>query len=125
MFTDTEKANIRRHCGYPAFGNAATQHFGVRFMQSFGSLEYKLQNLSDPEEAIVRAYLTQLDQLETDVFGVRENADTNAAAVWERNPRELGERLALYTEWRLKLCNYFDIPPGSDIARSGSGRMVV
>jgi len=123
-FTDTEKVNIRRHLGYPMAGNSATQHFGVRFMRAFGALEYKMQNLTSDEETLVRGYLTQCDQLETDLYGVRENSDTSAAAVWTRNPQEMAEREALYTKFRMRLVGYFDVPPGPALC-AGSSRRVV
>jgi hypothetical protein len=124
MFTDTEKVNIRRHLGYPFSGNAATQHFGVRFMRAWGALEYKLNHLASEEEAMVRSYLTQCDQLETDLYTVRENADTALAAVWTRNPAELAEREALYTKFRMKLVGLFDVPPGPALCNSTTRRVV-
>lgn len=120
MFTDAEKISIRRYCGYPAFGNEATQAFGHRFMTHYGAMEYKLLHLSVEEEAVVRnTYLANLPTLEADIVGTRQNMDTASAAVWTRNPREMAERRALYRQWRTDLCNFIGIPPGPGLKAAG------
>lgn len=124
-FTTAEKVSIRRFMGYPAFGNAATQHFGHRFMTAYGQLEYKMNNLSDDEEAVVRDYLSKCTQLETDLYGTRDNMDTASAAVWTRNSQEVGERSGLLRMWCMKLCDLFGIPPGPSQAKRNSRSVVV
>ena len=40
--SDDEKANIRRFCGYPAYGAGPSGFQGWRFFQAYGLLEYRL-----------------------------------------------------------------------------------
>lgn len=119
-FTDAEKTDIRRFCGYPAFGNQPTQGFGYRFFTQYGTLEYKLNNMMAAEEGVVRTtYLANLATLETAIPGVSANLDTDAAAVWTHNKNELRDREALFSSWRKKLCQFIGIPPGPYMASDG------
>jgi len=120
MFTDAEKVSIRRHMGYPAYGAGPGGFQSWRYFQAYGTLEYRLQHLSDEEEVVVRDYLPKLEQLETDLYGVRENLDTAAAAVWTRNSTEQGDREALYRSWRTRLCDFLGIPPGPTLRGRGN-----
>lgn len=118
-FTDAEKTDIRRFCGYPAYGAAGNSNTGYRFTTQYGALEYKLNNLSTPEEAVVRtAYLANLATLETDIFGSRVNLDTAKASVWEHNSREVADREGLFRSWRLKLCGFLGVPGGPELQSS-------
>lgn len=109
-FTDEEKVDIRRFCGYPAFGKKASQAFYFRFSQYYGRLEWLMNNLSSAEESVIRDILTDIRQLYADMVDVRENLDTNVAAVWKRNTNELVDRYRLYTFKRLEMCAVFGIP---------------
>lgn len=123
-FLDSEKTDIRRFCGYPAFGNVANQNFGYRYMTQYGSLEYKLNNLSTAEEAVVRTtYLTSLYTLETDIFGVRANLDTAQAAVWYHNKSEFADRKTLFNDYRKGLCEFLGVDTGPGLVTTS--RMVV
>ena len=42
LFTDAEKTDIRRHCGYPAYGAGAAGFQAWRFYQAYGLLEYRI-----------------------------------------------------------------------------------
>lgn len=63
MLNDQQKAQIRRHMGYPAIGNPvnspaaagtlSTGFQGFRFFNVYGQLEYKMNWLSATEEAIL------------------------------------------------------------------------
>ncbi len=48
-FTDAEKTDIRRFCGYPAYGAGAAGFQSWRFYQAYGMLEYRMNNLSAAE----------------------------------------------------------------------------
>ena len=125
-FSDAEKTDVRRFCGYSAYGNAPTANFGARFTTAYGSLEYKLNNLSAAEEAVVRTtYLANLALLETDLISTRTNLDTAEASVWKHNPREQADREALFASCRMKLCGFLGVPLGPDLQAGGSVRMVV
>jgi len=123
-FTETEKTDIRRHMGYPMFGNTPTQDFGHRFTTHYGTLEYRLNHGSPTEEAVVRTWLTTLNLLESDIDGVRTNLDTAAAAVWTRNPDEHMDREMLYRSKRMRLCQFFGLPPGPAVG-GANVRLVV
>ncbi|GAB3249171.1 hypothetical protein [Chitinimonas naiadis] len=125
-FSDAEKTDIRRFCGYGAFGSQALPASGYRFFTAYGTMEYKLTNLLPAEEAVVRTtYLTNLGQLETDIFAVRGNLDTAQAAVWVHNPHEHADRERLFASVRRKLCGFLGIPPGPELANGGGISLVV
>lgn len=118
-FTDAEKADVRRFCGYPAYGAGASGFQNWRFFQVYGLLEYRINNLSDAETAVVRRYLGTLTLLEYAVPRAGENLDTDQAAVWTRNRDELRDRTRLFDDWRRRLCGFLGIPPGPALADSG------
>ena len=124
-FTDPEKTDIRRFCGYPVFGAGAGSNAGYRFTTQYGQLEFRLNNMSSAEEAVLRTtYLANLPTLETDIFGARVNLDTESASVWKHNAREQVDREALFASWRMKLCGFLGVPPGPELDGGGL-RMVV
>ena len=123
--TDAQKVAVRRHCGYPLYGGQPVQAFGHRFYQHYGTIEFRMNNMSSDEQTVVTTMLTNLATLETDVLGTRDNIDTSAAAVWTRNKHELAERKALYNEWRLKLCDFFGVPGGPGLRGGNTIELVV
>lgn len=124
--TDTEKVSVRRHAGYPVYGQGSAGFQNWRFFQTYGLMEFKLANLSTAEETIVRTtYLANLDTLETNILLTGNNLDTAAAAVWTRNPSEQRDRENLYRSFRLKLCAFLGIEPGEYMDNHGSLRLVV
>lgn len=118
-FTDAEKTDARRFCGYPAYGAGAAGQQNWRFYQAYGQLEFRLNNLSASEEAIVRRYLSTLTGLEIGIPNAAANLDTDTAAVWSRNANELRDRTALFEQWRRRLCGFLGLPAGPDLAESG------
>ncbi|HME19844.1 MAG TPA: hypothetical protein VKI44_00505 [Acetobacteraceae bacterium] len=118
-FADSEKTDIRRFCGYPAYGAAASGFDDWRFFQAYGLLEYRMNNLSAAEEAVVRRYLGTLTVLEFAVPRAGDNLDTDQAAVWTRNRDELRDRTRLFDDWRRRLCSFFGIPLGPALTSSG------
>jgi hypothetical protein len=123
-FTDSEKADVRRFCGYPAYGAAASGFQNWRFFQVYGLLEFRMNNLSAAEEAVVRRYLGTLTVLEFAVPRAGDNLDTDQAAVWTRNRDELRDRTRLFDDWRRRLSGFFGIPPGPAITDSGISLVV-
>lgn len=119
MFTDAETADIRRFCGYPAYGATPSGFDNWRFFQVYGLLEFRINNLSAEEETVVRRYLVQLAALEFAVPRAGDSLDTDQAAVWTRNPNEVRDRTALFDEWRRRLCGFLGVPPGPALAGSG------
>lgn len=125
-FTDAEKVDIRRHCGYAAFGGQPVQAFGHRFFQHYGTLEFRLNNLLAEEEVVIRTtYLANLSTLESAIPGTTDNLDTAKAAVWEHNPNELRDRQRLFNYWRQQLCNFIGVPPGPNFGPSGGSLQLV
>jgi hypothetical protein len=114
--TDAEKVDIRRFCGYPAYGAAPTGLQSWRYFQVFGLLEFRIAHLSDSEMAIARRYLATLTTLETAVPATSENLDTDQASMWTRNKDELADRIRLLDEWRRRLCGFLGIPVGPDLS---------
>ncbi len=118
-FLPNQLTDVRRFCGYPAYGIGASGFQGWRFFQAYGLLEYRMQNLAPQEESVVLSYLTQLYSLETDVIGTAARLDTEQAAVWTRNPREVRERTRLFDDWRRRLCGFMGVPPGPTLGDGG------
>jgi hypothetical protein len=121
-FTDAQKTDIRRYCGYPAYGAGPSGFQGWRFFQAYGLLEYRMNNLSDAEVAVVTNYLTTLPTLECAITDASTRLDTSEAAVWTRNPYEVRERAALFDDWRRRLCAFMGVPPGPGL---GAGTLAL
>lgn len=123
-FTDAEKTDIRRFCGYPAYGAAPAGMQTWRFYQVYGLLEFRMNNLSDAEMAVVRRYLATLTALEVAVPRSAENLDTDQASVWTRNRDEPRDRTMIFDAWRRRLCGFFGIPPGPALNDRGVALVV-
>jgi hypothetical protein len=122
-FSEAEKTDIRRLCGYPAKGvNGLLQ--GWRFYQVFGLLEYRLLWLSNSEETTVRRYLAVLAGFERAVIEASEGLDTDQAAAWKHNRDEIRDRTRLFDDWRRRLCGFMGVPPGPELGGGGI-RLVV
>ena len=123
-FSDADKVDVRRFCWYPAYGAGASGFQGWRFFQAYGLLEYRLNNLSPAEVAVVQAtYLAPLRLLETAVVAAADNLATQAAGPWTHNKAEVADRTALYDSWRQRLCGFIGVPPGP--ARAGLQPIVI
>lgn len=123
-FSEPEKTDIRRFCGYPAYGSAATGFANWRFFQAYGLLEFRMNNLSSAEEMVVRRYLGTLLVLVYAVPRSGDNLDTDQASVWTRNRDEPRDRTKLLDDWRHRLCGFFGIPPGPAL-HDGSKILIV
>lgn len=111
--SDQQRIDIRRFCGYYVFGNSVMPNAGYRFFQAYGMLEYRLTNMTDSEvQTLIDRYLTPLYKLETDIPSAADNLDTDKAAVWERNRKEVEDRIKLFDYQRHYLCTFMGIPPG-------------
>lgn len=116
MLTDAEKVDIRRFCGYPAYGGTPAGLQSWRFFQVYGLLEYRLNNLSAAELVIARRYIGTLTTLELAVPAVSAGLDTDQATAWTRNKDELNERIRLFDGWRRRLCGFLGVSPGPGVA---------
>jgi hypothetical protein len=120
-FSDAEKTEIRRFCGYPAAGTGGLLQ-GWRYYQVYGLLEYRLLYLSNAEEEVARRYLATLSTLERAVVESSGNLDTEQAAAWTHNRDEVRDRVRLLDDWRRRLCGFMGVPPGTAL---GSGNIVL
>lgn len=124
MFTDSERTDLRRHAGYPAYGLGNGGFSNWRFYQAYGLLEYRLQRLSGAEEQVARTYLQTLATLELAITEASATLDTDSAAAWVRNAREVSDRTRLFDDWRRRLCGFLGIPPGPALGDGGT-RLVI
>ena len=149
-FTEAERTDIRRFCGYPAYGAGNEGFQGWRFYQVYGLLEYRISHLSGSEEATVRRYLATLTTLEHALNSIGEscyealtllitlatragslgipeltaaaaNLDTDQAAVWTHNRTEIQDRTKLFEDWCRRLCGFLGLPAGPAL---GNGQPV-
>lgn len=119
-FTDAERVSIREFCGYPLYGGQPVQAFGYRFFQWYGTLEFRMTNLSSDEETNIRdTHLESLYRLKRAISGASENLDTDEAGPWKHNKNEVQDRINLYAFKRKELCNFFGVPPGPNFPQSG------
>ncbi len=122
--TDAQATDIRRFCGYPAYGAGPAGFQGWRFFTAYGLMEFRINNLSPDEETVVSNYLLTLNLLETAVTDTGGQLGTAQASVWTRNPAELRERMALFDTWRRRLCGFLGLPSGPALG-DGMLRLVV
>ncbi len=123
-FSDQERTDLRRFCGYPAYGAGNSGFQGWRFYQAYGLMEFRMNHLSGAEEAVVRRYIGTLLQLEVAIPAAASGLDTEKAAGFTRNADELRERTRLFDDWRRRLCGFLGLPAGPALG-DGRLRMVV
>lgn len=124
-FTEAEKVDIRRFCGYPVRGALPSQMFGYRYFQWYGTLEYYLNNLSTEEEEVVKTiHLPNLRLLEQALVTASDNLDTDRAAVWYHNKNEVRDRYDLFFRECIRLAYFLGLPEG-DYFPKKSCRVVV
>lgn len=125
-FTDAQLVDIRRFCGYMAYGDGAVVFPFPWIMKQYLALEYRLLHISQAEGAVVvNTFLSQLYLLESDIPGTRNNLDTDKAAVWTHNKNEMVDRERLFASWQRRLCGFLGIPPGPDLCGNGNSVSLV
>lgn len=115
-----ERVDIRRFCGYPAYGAGAAGSQSWRFFQAYGTLEYRMTNFAQEELQVVRQYLGSLYILEQGIVTAAGNLDTDKAAAWTHSRSEVADRVRLFDEWRKRLAAFIGIPadPGGAVTSS-------
>ncbi|MDE2468429.1 MAG: hypothetical protein KGL35_06725 [Bradyrhizobium sp.] len=108
LFTGAQVAAIRYYCGY---GSYATYGY-VLGGGGMATLDTQMASMVATEVAQVTALLTLLPTLDTAIQGASANLDTDQAAVWVHNKDEVRDRSALFAQYRLRLCELFNVPPG-------------
>ena len=122
---EADKVDVRRFCWYPAYGAGASGFQGWRFFQAYGLLEYRLNNLSPAELAVLQTtYLANLRVLETAIVAAAANLATDSAGPWTRNKTEAADRAALFDTWRARLCGFVGVLPGPQRA-DAAGPIVI
>jgi hypothetical protein len=122
--TDSEKVDIRRFCGYPAYGAAPAGSQSWRYFQTYGQFEFRLMHLSDAEVVIARRYIATLTALEFAIPATSDSLDTDEASMWKHNPEELNDRIRLFDEWRRRLCGFIGVAAGAALS-TGSAVLIV
>jgi hypothetical protein len=95
-----------------------------RYFQTYGLLEFRLNNLAASEVVIARRYLGTLLALELAVPAASDNLDTDQASMWTRNKEELNDRFRLFDEWRKRLCGFLGVVAGPALS-SGTVSLIV
>lgn len=100
MLTEQQKVDVRRHCGFPVYGNgvgASPPSFGYRYYTQYLILEYRLNNLDPIEETtLIDQYISNCNSAYTAIQTASNNLDTDRAAVWWHNKQEVKDRFDLY-----------------------------
>ena len=123
--TDQQKIDIRRFCGYLAYGTGGVVFPFPWIMRNYQALEYRMNNLTTDEiSTLSTTYLATLSTLETALINISQTLNVDTAAVFKRNAKERQERTDLFNYWRKRLCDFMGVPPGDDMAGS-SPRLVV
>src|ERR1700722_10576938 len=109
--------DFRRYMGYSVSGNTTSQPYREPVYSDVTlaslSLDYRLANLSAEEEnTVVTYYLANLYLREAEIQGASANLDTDQAAVWYHNKQEVSDRMGLFNQLRLDLCNFLGFEPG-------------
>lgn len=122
--TTAQQVDVRRFMGYSVSGDSTSFPYrelvysNVSYMGL--SIDYRLQHLTSDEEAIVtNVYLTNLTALEAAIVAAGANLDTDVAAVWTRNKREVEDRTALFNQKRRDLCAFLGFKPGPTLGEGG------
>jgi len=123
-FTEAEKTDIRRFCGYPVVGAGGEIGQSTWHIRASERLEFRMNHLSDAEAVVARRYIGTLTVLEHAVPRSGDNLDTDQASVWTRNRDELRDRLKLFEDWRRRLCGFLGVPPGPAMTDGGLSLVV-
>lgn len=115
--TDAERTDVRRFCGYPAYGAGSSGFQSWRFFTAYGTLEFRLTNMAAGEIQVIRQYLATLYGLEQAIPAASTNLDTDAAAVWKHNRSEVADRGRLLDDWSRRLAAFIGVPPGPALQR--------
>ena len=110
--SNSERVDVRRFCGYPAYGAGSSGFQSWRFFEAYGTLEYRLSNLADEELQVVRQYLATLYPLESAIPAAGANLDTDQASVWKHNRAEVADRMRLFDDWCRRLAFFLGVPVG-------------
>jgi len=116
VFTAGETTDIRRFCGYPAYGA-----FGYVWSPGYAYLDTQIAAMAPAEVAVIRTtYLPALYTMETAIDNSGTNLDTDQAAVWLHNKQEVADRTSLFNQKRRGLCDFIGCPYGPGLQAGGT-----
>lgn len=124
---DDVKVDIRRFAGFGSYGFGSTGFFEMGwFIPSYQVLELRMNTLTVSEfSRVTNLYLSNLYQIETDIFNTRQTVNIQQAAVYTRNLNEGRERHTEFSWWRRQLCSFFGISPGPELSGSGMNSIAI
>ena len=119
--TAAQIVDVRRYMGYSAAGSVAAFTPPVYMpMIPSQNLTERLASLTAQEETVVTVtYLANLNTLEAAIPAAATNLDTDKAGPWVANKREIGQRTALFNQWRRALCAFLGFDPGPALGLGG------
>ena len=123
--TDAERVAVREFTGYGLYGPGPGSQSFHRFTVGYQSLEYRMGAMLPAELVITRDHIATCTAAKAAWRSGADNLDTDQAAIWYRNRREMGDRRAYYRECRRDLARFMGIPTGPELAGEGSARLVV
>lgn len=125
MLTDQQMADTRRYAGYPMLADTVaddSRDFAYGFVSPgvIQTMQHRLTNMRPEEEAVlINTFLANLATLEVAIPASGADLDTKAAAVWERNPNQVADRMELFDDWRRRMCKFIGVPPGPGLGDGG------
>lgn len=126
MLTAQQTSDVRRFAGYPLLADTVTDDsrdfaYGWVSPGVWNTLTHRLNNLRPEEEStLISVYLANLTSLEAAIVGASANLDTDQAAVWTRNKREVADRTRLFDDWRRRMCFFIGVAPGPSLGNGGT-----
>ncbi len=119
-FTDQQLVDIRRFCGFMAYGTGNVLFPFPWVNKYYLALEYRMVSLTaDEVNTVVNIILANLYTLELAIPNASSNLSTDAAGPWVHNKREVRDRVDLFNYWRRYLCDFLGVPYGPGLAGSG------
>ena len=109
VLTDSQKDDVRRHCGFPVFGlgvGTTPPTFGYRYNTWYLILEYRMNNLGQNQANLL--------------VDTSSNLDTDRAAVWYHNKNEVSDRFKLYKLWCDRTIEFLGLQTPSKLLSLGT-----
>ena len=125
VFTAAQLVDIRRFCGYPAYGDGNVVQPAPWMMKFYLVLEYKLNHMAAAEGGVVVNYLSSLNTLESAIPAASATLNVDSAGPFKRNAYELRDRDRVFDSWRRRLCGFLGVPPGPEFGGSSGGMRLV
>jgi hypothetical protein len=123
VLTDAQKDDVRRHCGFPVFGlgvGTTPPTFGYRYYEWYLILEYRMNNLGQNQaDLLINTYIANCNILEQAILTASGNLDTDRAAVWYHNKKEVQDRFDLYKLWCNRTIEYLGVSSPSKLVGVG------